>query len=541
MITHISIKDFAIIETLEVDFHKGLNIITGETGAGKSIIIEAMNMALGGRADKTYVRTGADKAIIQMVASQMNDESVLTREISSEGKSLCKINGEIVTLTQLNEYCRTITDVHGQYAHQSLLNPDNHIKLVDAYDKESIISTKKRVAQLFDDYQEASKRLSSLINETRENRRKKEFMEYELNEITQANISPGEDKLIEDQLMYLRNKERIYQNFEISYGLARTDSRSALEILADIQKTLKPISDMSRDAANLEDEFTDIYYRVEDLSTKIRDAKDRIIFSDQELRDVTERDDLLETIKRKYGMSIDEVLDHGQKLEKDLLTIENMDSEIESLTLEKARIEEMLKEESARLTHLRKTSANSLEEKITNELIDLNFQDAKLSIKVLKLPKYTAEGVDGIEFLIRTNKGSELKPLSKIASGGEMSRIMLAFKSVIGDYDDIPTMIFDEIDSGISGATASVVGKKLMEISQKHQIISITHLPQIAAFGDHHYRIIKTSDDHMTYTTIKPLSDREKVEEIARLLSGINISDTTVKSARELIELAGKL
>ncbi len=218
-----------------------------------------------------------------------------------------------------------------------------------------------------------------------------------------------------------------------------------------------------------------------------------------------------------------------------------MDSEIESLNLEKARIEEMLQEECARLTHLRKTSARSLEEKITNELVDLNFQDAKLSIKVLKLPKYTSDGVDSIEFLIRTNKGSDLKPLSKIASGGEMSRIMLAFKSVIGDYDSIPTLVFDEIDSGISGATASVVGKKLMEISQKHQVISITHLPQIAAFGDHHYRIVKTSDDHMTYTTIKPLSDREKVEEIARLLSGINISDTTVKSARELIELAGKL
>lgn len=541
MITHISIRDFAIIEELEVDFHKGLNIITGETGAGKSIIIEAMNMALGGRADKTYVRTGADKAVIQMVASQMSEESVLTREISSEGKNLCRINGEIVTLAQLNEYCRKITDVHGQYAHQSLLNPENHIKLVDAYEKESIISTKKRVAQLFDDFQEAGKRLTTLINETRENRRKKDFMEFELNEINKANLTPGEDKLLEEQLIYLRNKEKIYQNFEIAYGIARSDSRSALEVLSDIQKTLKPIAGMSRDAANLEDEFTDIYYRVEDLCSKIRDAKDKIVFSDQDLRDVTERDDVLETLKRKYGMTIEEIIDYGQKIEKDLLAIENMDSEIEGLTLEKARIEEMLQEECARLTHLRKTSARSLEEKITNELVDLSFQDAKLSIKVLKMSKYTSEGIDSIEFLIRTNKGSDLKPLSKIASGGEMSRIMLAFKSVIGDYDDIPTLVFDEIDSGISGATASVVGKKLMEISQKHQVISITHLPQIAAFGDHHYRIVKTTDDHMTYTTIKPLSDREKVEEIARLLSGINISDTTVKSARELIELAGKL
>ena len=541
MITHISIKDFAIIEELEVDFHKGLNIITGETGAGKSIIIEAMNMALGGRADKTYVRSGADKAIIQMVTNQMNDEFVLTREISSEGKNLCKINGEIVTLAQLNDFCQKITDVHGQYAHQSLLNPDNHIKLVDAYEKESITSAKKRVAQLYDDFQDISKRLTSMINETRENRRKKDFMEFELNEISQANLSPGEDKILEEQLIYLRNKERIYQNLEIAYGIARSDSRSALEVLSDIQKALKPISPLSRDAANLEDEFTDIYYRVEDLCTKLRDAKDKIVFSEQDLRDLTERDDFIENIKRKYGMSIEEILEYAQKIEKDLLAIENMDADIESLQVEKIRVEEMLQEESARLTHLRKTSAKSLEEKITKELVDLNFQDAKLSIKVLKLPRYTSEGVDSIEFLIRTNKGSDLKPLSKIASGGEMSRIMLAFKSVIGDYDGIPTMVFDEIDSGISGATASVVGKKLMDISQKHQIISITHLPQIAAFGDHHYRIVKSTDDHMTYTTIKPLSDKEKVEEIARLLSGINISDTTVKSARELIESAGKL
>lgn len=541
MITHISIKDFAIIEELEVDFHKGLNIITGETGAGKSIIIEAMNMALGGRADKTYVRSGADKAIIQMVTNQMNDEFVLTREISSEGKNLCKINGEIVTLAQLNDFCQKITDVHGQYAHQSLLNPDNHIKLVDAYEKESITSAKKRVAQLYDDFQDISKRLTSMINETRENRRKKDFMEFELNEISQANLSPGEDKILEEQLIYLRNKERIYQNLEIAYGIARSDSRSALEVLSDIQKALKPISPLSRDAANLEDEFTDIYYRVEDLCTKLRDAKDKIVFSEQDLRDLTERDDFIENIKRKYGMSIEEILEYAQKIEKDLLAIENMDADIESLQVEKIRVEEMLQEESARLTHLRKTSAKILEEKITKELVDLNFQDAKLSIKVLKLPRYTSEGVDSIEFLIRTNKGSDLKPLSKIASGGEMSRIMLAFKSVIGDYDGIPTMVFDEIDSGISGATASVVGKKLMDISQKHQIISITHLPQIAAFGDHHYRIVKSTDDHMTYTTIKPLSDKEKVEEIARLLSGINISDTTVKSARELIESAGKL
>jgi len=540
MITHVSIKNFAIIQELDVDFHKGLNIITGETGAGKSIIIEAMSMALGGRADKTYVRTGCDKAVIQMVADHMNEESILTREISSEGKSLCKINGEIVSLSQMNEYCQNITDVHGQYAHQSLLNSENHIKLVDAYEKLSITSAKKRVAELYDDYTESVKRLNALISETTENGRKREFMEYELNEITMANLTPGEDAQLAEQLITLRNKEKIYQNFDLAYEISRSDNKSLLGTLAEIQKALKQIADVSRDASNLEDEFTDMYYRIEDLCGKLRDAKDKIVFSEQELIEITERNDFLDDIKRKYNKSIEEIIEYALTLEKGLNSIDNMDVEIESLTVEKVRIEEMLKEESARLTHLRQTSAKTLEEKITYELHDLGFHDASLMIQIDNIPRYTPEGIDKIEFLIRTNKGSEFKPLSKIASGGEMSRIMLAFKSVIGDYDGIPTMIFDEIDSGISGATASVVGKKLMEISQRHQIISITHLPQIAACGDHHYRIEKSTGEHMTFTTIRPLSDKEKIEEIARLLSGINISDASVRSAKELIDQAGK-
>jgi DNA repair protein RecN (Recombination protein N) len=240
-------------------------------------------------------------------------------------------------------------------------------------------------------------------------------------------------------------------------------------------------------------------------------------------------------------MTLEEIIEYGNKLERDLLSIDNLDTEIEGLNLEKNRTEDMLREESARLTQLRKASARTLQEKITAELVELNFHDARLAIQVHKLSRYTPSGQDQVEFLISTNKGSELKPLSKTASGGEMSRIMLAFKTIIGDYDGIPTMVFDEIDSGISGATASVVGRKLSEISQRHQVITITHLPQIAAYGDHHYRIEKKSDDSQTYTTIRPLSEREKIEEIARLLSGLSISDTSVRSARELIELAGKL
>ncbi|HPR24537.1 MAG TPA: DNA repair protein RecN [Bacillota bacterium] len=538
MITHLSIKNFAIISDIDIDFYKGLNIMTGETGAGKSIVIEAMNIALGGRADRTFIRTGCDKAVVQLVASHINTETVVTRELYAEGKSLCRIDGEIVSLAQLNEYCQKITDVHGQYAHQSLLDPGNHITLIDSYEKESIVSTKKRVSELYDDFSEVSKRLAEIHSSVREEMRKKDYMEFELKEIKKAALVPGEEEKLKEQLDTLKYMETVSNNMEKAYMLAREDENSPLESLGAIQNILKEIAPHSKDASELENDFHDIYYRLEDICTRLRQAKEKIIFSSSDLDELSARLDLIETMKRKYGDDVEQILDHASKLEKALSIIENLDTDTAALNLEKSRIEDMLKDETRRLSSLRKAAANTLEEKINKELLDLNFQDAQISIAIKPLSGYTANGTDDVEFLIKTNKGSDFKPLAKIASGGEMSRIMLAFKTVIGDYDDIPTMVFDEIDSGISGATASVVGKKLMELAGKHQIISITHLPQIAACGDHNFRIEKKSSETETFTTIKHLSEKEKVNEIARLLSGSNVSDLSVKSAKELIELS---
>jgi len=538
MITHLSIKNFAIISDIDIDFYKGLNIMTGETGAGKSIVIEAMNVALGGRADKTYIRTGCDRAVVQLVASHINTETVVTRELYAEGKSLCRVDGEIVSLSQLNQYCQKITDVHGQYAHQSLLDPKNHIKLIDSYEKESIVSTKKRVSELYDDFSEVSKRLAEIHSSAREEMRKKDYMEFELKEIKKASLVPGEEEKIVEQLEALKYMETITNNMEKAYMLAREDENSLLENIGSIQSILREIAPHSKDASELENDFHDIYYRLEDICTRLRQAKEKIIFSSSDMDELSARLSLIETMKRKYGDSVEQILDHASKLEKALIMIENLGTDTAALNLEKSRIEDMLKDETKRLSGLRKAAARTLEEKINKELLDLNFQDAQISIAVRPFPGYTANGNDDVEFLIKTNKGSDFKPLARIASGGEISRIMLAFKTVIGDYDDIPTMVFDEIDSGISGATASVVGKKLMELGEKHQIISITHLPQIAACGDHNFRIEKKSSDTETFTTIKHLSEKEKVNEIARLLSGSNVSDLSVKSAKELIELS---
>jgi len=538
MITHLSIKNFAIISDIDIDFYKGLNIMTGETGAGKSIVIEAMNVALGGRADRTFIRAGCDRAVVQLVATHINNETVVTRELYAEGKSLCRIDGEIVSLAQLNQYCQKITDVHGQYAHQSLLEPKNHITLIDSYEKESIVSTKKRVSELYDDFSEVSKRLAEMNSSAREEMRKKDYMEFELKEIKKAALVPGEEAKIVEQLEVLKYMETISNNMEKAYMLAREDENSPLESLGGIQRVLREIAPHSKDASELENDFHDIYYRLEDICTRLRQAKEKIIFSSSDMDELSARLALIETMKRKYGDDVEQILDRASKLEKTLSMIENLDTDTAALNLEKSRIEDMLKDETRRLTGLRKAAARTLEEKINKELLDLNFQDAQINIAVRPLPGYTENGIDDVEFLIKTNKGSDFKPLARIASGGEISRIMLAFKTVIGDYDDIPTMVFDEIDSGISGATASVVGKKLMELAEKHQIISITHLPQIAACGDHNFRIEKKSSDTETFTTIKHLSEKEKVNEIARLLSGSNVSDLSVKSAKELIDLS---
>jgi len=538
MITHLSIKNFAIISDIDIDFYKGLNIMTGETGAGKSIVIEAMNVALGGRADRTFIRAGCDRAVVQLVATHINTETVVTRELYAEGKSLCRIDGEIVSLAQLNQYCQKITDVHGQYAHQSLLEPKNHITLIDSYEKESIVSTKKRVSELYDDFSEVSKRLAEMNSSAREEMRKKDYMEFELKEIKKAALVPGEEAKIVEQLEVLKYMEAISNNMEKAYMLAREDENSPFESIGTIQRVLNEIAPHSKDASELENDFHDIYYRLEDICTRLRQAKEKIIFSSSDMDELSARLALIETMKRKYGDDVEQILDRASKLEKTLSMIENLDTDTAALNLEKSRIEDMLKDETRRLTGLRKAAARTLEEKINKELLDLNFQDAQINIAVRPLPGYTENGIDDVEFLIKTNKGSDFKPLARIASGGEISRIMLAFKTVIGDYDDIPTMVFDEIDSGISGATASVVGRKLMELAEKHQIISITHLPQIAACGDHNFRIEKKSSDTETFTTIKHLSEKEKVNEIARLLSGSNVSDLSVKSAKELIDLS---
>ena len=535
MIRHIKIKNFATIENTEIDFHDGLNIITGETGAGKSIVIEAVSLALGSRADTAFVRSGAEKAIVQMIADKDGEEYVITREVSATGRNVCKVNDEIVTLGSLNTLCRSLADIHGQYDHQSLLNPEYHIDLVDLYHKDSIEPAKLQVQEKYHDYVKLHSELKTLVTQASQDQREKDFMEFELQELNDANLKAGEDTELEERISMLQNSELIYSSLSGAYEAASGEDMSILSALKGITSMLEQVSVYSDDLRGLTDRINGIYYDFEDACSTIREIRDDITFSPEELNQAIERSELLKHLKSKHGKSISELIEYRDELDKRLGQIANLDDDIAKLKAELHNHKGKLKRACDNLTNIRREAATKLEAKITEQLLQLNFKDAKFAIEFTPSEGMTANGSDIVEFIISTNRGEPMKPLSKIASGGEMSRIMLAFKKIIGDYDQIPTMIFDEIDSGISGIAASIVGRKLKEIADKHQIICITHLPQIAACGAYNYKISKSSDNKRTYTDVTSLNEDEKIQEIARLLGGENITETTLKSASELV------
>ncbi len=545
MISYISIKDFAIIENCEVEFEKGLNIITGETGSGKSIVIEAISLALGARADSSFVRTGADKAVVQIAGDLDGEDIVITREVSASGKNLCKLNGRVVTLAELSTYCKRLADIHGQYDHQSLLNPEYHIRLIDLFHADEIAPVAQMVARLYDGYVKTSASLKKLLQSAADADKKRDFMKFQLEEIRSAKLISGEDAELSERITLLQNSERLYQVLSRAYDALYESEPSTIDSLETVTKELEGISGFSGAISALSERISSLCYELDDIAHEIRSERDDMVFSQEELDECIERYELIQSLKRKYGNefldggitpgSIEAVNNFADTIEAELKDVENSDHLKSELEAQLETINAQLQLASERLSTLRHESAADLKKRITVQLKDLNFNNSQLDIEFTKLDSFTESGIDSVNFMISTNLGEPLKPLNKIASGGEMSRIMLAFKKIIADYDDIPTLIFDEIDSGISGIAASVVGKKLKEIAENHQIICITHLPQIAACGHTNYRISKETAGGTTKTTVSRLSDDETVREIARLLGGANITDTTLKSAKELL------
>ena len=549
MISYIEIKDFAIVKDLKLDLFPGLNVITGETGAGKSVIIEAVSMALGARADSDYVRTGAEKAVITLVADPEDldisaelDEMgapadtpvIIKREISAAGRSMCRVNGMPVPLSLLSRLCKKLADIHGQYDQQSLLDPSNHINILDLYGGKQLKTVKKMVSDIYKSYAQVSSELMALNRRTAQNARQKELLAFEVSEIDSAGLQPGEDEELEERISLMQNSESILSALSDAHEKLFGGDYSAVSLLGSAMSQLENVSAYSREISELSERVSGAYYDLEDASRQLRSLRDGVSFSPEELDEAVERLELINGLKRKFGGSIESVLEYADKARQSLSEIENSEDMVRDLEKKISYYRQQYDLAAERLSSLRKEAAGQLKERINRELAELNFKNAEFDAAFAKTG-VTENGTDSVEFMISANAGEELRPLAKVASGGELSRIMLALKRIIGEVDGIPTMIFDEIDSGISGATAGVVGEKLRAIAEHHQIICITHLPQIAAKGQHHFRIEKHSDGISTQTTVVPLSEEERIEEIARLMSGTEITQAAKSAAKELL------
>lgn len=535
MIQHLLIQNFAIISNTEIVFKDGLSIITGETGSGKSIVIQAISLALGARADSSFVRSGENKAIIQLQAEYQDKDYIITREISRNGKNVCKINGSLVTLSEVSSLAKKIADIHGQYDNQQILDPEQHIKLLDSYGSDEVDPVKSDFQLIYEKYKNARLKLNELTSKERENRKKAGFYRFEAEEIEKADLKPGEDLELSERISLLQNSEKIFRGLEQAYQTLEGEEQSVMAALSYAKESLSSISSYSGELKDIFKDTENSYYILQDVISKISILRENQDFEPQELDIAISRLVLIDNLKKKYGDTIDDILIYHNKIKNNLSTFENFEEIKVKLTNEVNENLVLLKEKAVLLSDVRRKKAEALSLEIEQELHDLNFSDAKFEIKISPASAITATGRDNVEIFISTNKGEPLKPLIKVASGGEISRIMLAIKNITGNTDNIHTLIFDEIDAGISGKTASIIGKKLKKISQKHQIICITHLPQIAAAGDNNYRIYKKSDDNSTHTFVEELEEDAAVREIARLIGGETITATTLAGAKELM------
>lgn len=556
MLLNLHVKNLAIIDEVEVDFSEHLNILSGETGAGKSILIGSINIALGGKVSMDMVRKGTDYALVELTF-QIEDEHTLDRlremDIPVEdgqviisrkiknGRSFSKVNGESVMSATLREIAGLLIDIHGQHEHQSLLYKSKHLEIIDRYGGEAVTKVKETVSEQFKEYTQLKKKL--LEDEIPEEERLREvsFMQYEKNEIESARLKKGEEEELEVMQRKLSNANTLAEGLSGVYQITGSGNESISESIGRAVKQLGRLGELDGAVKNMESELLEIEDLLSSFNRELASYMDELSYEPEELSQIEERLNLIYNIKARYGNSVEEVEAYYVKIQEKLAKYEDYELYIDELKRRTAEVEQKLEVSSRELTELRSKAAKELEKDIKKALEDLNFLEVEFVISMKELDKFTANGKDEAEFMISTNPGESVKSLSKVASGGELSRIMLAIKSVLAEKDAVDTLIFDEIDTGISGRTAQKVSEKLKKISRTHQVISITHLPQIASMADDHFIIEKSTDGMVTKTNIALLSEEASVMELARMLGGAKITAAVVSSAREMKELARQI
>lgn len=567
MLRQLEIKNIAIIDKLSIELGDGLNVLTGETGAGKSIIIDSINAIIGQRLSKDLIRTGENKAVVEAVfeveENHLSDlykcygiepeedgVLVISREFTRAGKNTCRINGKISTVSMLKKFGEKLIDVHGQHDNQSLLRTDSHIDLLDSFAGEKMHKLKEEYAVHLESYKKIKKKIFDLEGNSGERERKIDLLKYQIDEIQSAGLKIDEEHQFEKEKDILLNSEKIVKVFSNAYEVLGSGSKTGeavLDRINDVVFEVNSIKEFDETYDEIAKRLESVVYEFEDIVSEVRAKRDGIEFDANALEQIEERLGVIYRLKKKYGNSIEEILDFMEGAQKQLDEIINNEEILEKLNADLEKESEVLYNLAKKINGERRKAAKLIEDKICSELDVLEMKNAKFQVKIEFDERenkdeinYKQNGLDKVEFLISTNPGEPLKPLSKIASGGEMSRIMLAIKTILANVDEIPTLIFDEIDIGISGKAAQRVGERLSFISKNHQAISVTHLAQIACMADYNYYIEKITEKQKTKTNVTRLEGDEIKKEIARIIGGENISEITLKHAEEMLEVSRK-
>ena len=553
MLRNLHIKNLALIREIDIDFTEGLNILTGETGAGKSIIIDSVSLALGGRAVRSLVRDDADYGLVELLFEVDDAETIsalrnmdvdpedgvilISRKMKGT-RSIFRINGETRPVGDVRECASLLLDIHGQSEHQKLLGSEHQLSLLDAYGREEIAEARAAVASLYSTYSALKKRLESEEMSEEERNRQKSFLEFEVNEISSAYLSPGEDEQLEKTYKKLVNSKKIVEAVGTAHDLTGYDGQdSAGESIGRAIRCLEGVSSYDSDVEELLSMLSSVDDLLNDFNRSLSDYLEGLEFADEAFAETEARLDLINHLKSKYGRCVDDILAVLEEKKEQLTAIENYEEERDALCRKFASSEKELESASAELTALRKKTAEAFSEGVRDQLADLNFARADFEIRFNEPGSYSANGRDRIDFMIATNPGEERRILKSVVSGGELSRIMLGIKTMFAAGDRTGTLIFDEVDTGISGRTAQKVAEKMAVISRGRQVLCITHLPQIAAMADTHYGITKDITGGSAVTRIEVLDERESEEELARLLGGAEITQNTQKNAREMKEM----
>ena len=536
MITTLHIKNIGIIEDITIDFNKGLNVLTGETGAGKTLIIDSLQIISGGRFSKEMIRKGEKESYVELCIFEPQSEIaidgniIISREININGKNMCKINGRMVTVNELKEFMKKFIEIHGQNDNQNLLENKQHLNYLDGFIGEKIANQKQKYLELYKRYCEIKQELKENYGDEKEKQRKLDLLQYQIKEIKQADLKIDEEEKLEEKRKIIANAEKITKNLQEADSLI---SEGGIDSISMAIRALEKIENIDNKYEKISTNLKSIYYELQELARDITSHQNDMGFDEEERNIIEERLDLIFSLKRKYGNTIEEILKYKEEIEKEVEYIENLENHNSKLKKEQEEIENKMNELSKQMHEIRIENALILSKQINKELEDLEMKNAKINVKVTLEKEFRKTGKDNVIFYIATNQGEEEKELSKIASGGEMSRIMLAIKKVLSQTDKTPILVFDEIDTGISGKAANSVANKLKDIANSHQVMCISHLPNIAAMADFNYFISKKVSGERTKTQVKLLEEKEVIKEIARISSG-EINEISLQYANEL-------